>query len=283
MGLFDSIFKKKEKEISDGVHPELETVQTKESKKSTLADATELKLIEKYLEECLGSPGKPIRVEKEKLIDGSTYTGEAITLEDGSHLPYGFGKKTYVQDGNEVIMTGHFVDGNVNGVCYMNMHFAMITGRFINSQPYGWILSLGNGVLFGAFENGDFTEALSKQVMWIQDEYREYKGFPIGVFPKRKTIIFGQPYKAKDGVILQKAIGMQFTDNGDVYVGIDEEGLSKTGYFVKYCSSGYIEIGYYSNGELTIPMSFVDLLTHYPNANNAKNRSIQIDTKKKYF
>ena len=58
---------------------------------------------------------------------------------------------------------------------------------------------------------------------------------------------------------------------------------SKTGYFVKYCSSGYIEIGYYSNGELIIPMSFVDLLTHYPNANNAKNRSIQIDTKKKYF
>lgn len=289
MGLLDSIFKKKKAAQTQTPQASRPAPSITSNGRATgtpqprLEDTPEFKELSKIIEQCIGSPENPIKVEKEKLKDGTTYTGEAVTLEDGSHLPYGWGKKTYVQDGNEVILTGQFKDGNVNGVCYMNMHFAMVTGRFIDSRPYGWVVSLENGVLFGAFENGDYTHALSAQAMWIQDEYRSYQGLPIGSFPKRGTIIFGQPYKAKDGVVLQKAIGMQFTNDGDVYVGTDERGLSKTGYFVKYKSDGYIEIGYYVNGTLIEPMSFQELLTHYPLANNAKNRAIRFDTNKKYF
>lgn len=288
MGLFDRIFKKKptQTQASQASRPAPSITsngRTSGSHQPRQEDTPEFKAFAKLLELSFGSAENPIKVDKERLKDESTYTGEAVTLEDGSILPYGWGKKTYVHDGREVILTGQFKDGDINGVCYMNMHFAMVTGRFINSRPYGWIVSLEHGLLFGAFENGDVTHALSAQVLWIRDEYRDYKGLPIGTYPKRGTIIFGQPYKVKDGVVLQKAIGMQFTNDGDVYVGTDEKGLSKTGYFVKYRSDGYIEIGYYINGELVTPMSFQELLTHYPLANNAKNRAIVIDTNKKYF
>lgn len=240
---------------------------------------TELKA-DSLIERALGSPDHPIRVEKKTLKDGSTYTGEAYTAKDGNYCPHGFGKQIISKD---LEITGHFQHGYANGVIYANMHFAMVTGRYINGRPDGWIVSAENGVIFGVFKGDDFVQALTEQIMWIQDEYREYHGNVIGVYPKRKTIIFGQPFKAQDGIVIRQAIGAQFTSDGDVYVGADQNGLSKTGYFVKYGHDGYITIGYFVNGVLQNELTWHELLSHYPNANNAKNRAIQINTTKKYF
>ena len=232
------------------------------------------------IESVLGSPDKPVKVEKKQLKDGSIYTGEAYVTKDGDYCPHGFGKQVISKD---LELTGHFKDGYANGVMYANMHFAMVTGRYIGGRPYGWVVSAEKGIIFGVFKDDDFVLALTEQVMWIGDEYRDYDGGVIGVYPKRKTIVFGQPYKAQDGVVIRKAIGAQFTDEGDVYVGTDQKGLSKTGYFVKYGHDGYITIGHFVNGELDEELTWLELLSHYPKANNEKNRAIKIDTKKKYF
>lgn len=236
--------------------------------------------IESLLESVLGTPEKPVKVEKKQLKDGSIYTGEAYVTKDGDYCPHGFGKQVISKD---LELTGHFKDGYANGVMYANMHFAMVTGRYIGGRPYGWVVSAEKGIIFGVFKDDDFVLALTEQVMWIGDEYRDYDGSVIGVYPKRKTIVFGQPYKAQDGVVVRKAIGAQFTDEGDVFVGTDQKGLSKTGYFVKYGHDGFITIGHFVNGELDEELTWRDFLSHYPKANTPKNQAIKIDTTKKYF
>ena len=94
---------------------------------------TELKA-DSLIERALGSPDHPIRVEKKTLKDGSTYTGEAYTAKDGNYCPHGFGKQIISKD---LEITGHFQHGYANGVIYANMHFAMVTGRYINGRPDG--------------------------------------------------------------------------------------------------------------------------------------------------
>lgn len=259
-------------------------VKNKEEKKhiepANLENDNSLKEMESLIESMLGSPDNPIKIEKKKLKDGSTYTGEAYVTKDGDYCPHGFGKQVISKD---LELTGHFKNGYADGVMYANMHFAMVTGRYIGGRPYGWVVSAEKGVIFGVFKEDDFILTLTEQIMWIREEYREYEGNVIGVFPKRNTIVFGQPYKAQDGVVIRKAIGLQFTDDGDVFVGTDQKGLSKTGYFVKYGHDGFITIGHFINGELNEEMTWPELLSHYPKADNEINRAIKFDTHKKYF
>ena len=97
-------------------------------KKRNLKSTDAYKEMEALLTPIIGTEEKPAKVENQKLRDGSTYTGEAILCTDGFYLPNGYGKKIISK---EVEMTGHWVDGNANGVCYVNMHHSMVTGQFI--------------------------------------------------------------------------------------------------------------------------------------------------------
>ncbi len=116
MGLFDFFNKKKiERERQDQLRLQQEAEAKRRANEQRSQDEAH-KNVMSLLEEIIGTEDKPAKVEKQKLADGSIYTGEAILCKDGSYLPYGWGKK-YVS--KELELTGSWRDGNINGVCYM--------------------------------------------------------------------------------------------------------------------------------------------------------------------
>ena len=246
MGLFE-VFKKKEKGESTPEFKEMETL----------------------LSEIIGTQEKPAKVENKKLRDGSTYTGEAILCTDGFYLPNGYGKKIISK---EVEMTGHWVDGNANGVCYVNMHHSMVTGHFKNSRPDGWCLSVegGRGFVFGVFKVDDCVCSLGDSVTWMM------RGVNMGLRTSFKLglILVGE-------IKNNTACGFHFMNNGDVYVGTDGIKMDKTGFFFKFSKDGYVQIGRFESGLLV-----EELNPHAVVLANGMDSSLlpaNTDTKKKYF
>lgn len=224
---------------------------------------------ETLLESIIGCEENPVKVEKEQLADGSIYTGEAILCTNGYYLPNGFGKKIVSE---EVELTGNWKDGNVNGVCYMNMHFAMVTGHFVKSRPLGWCLSVegGRGVVFGVFKKDDCVKSLGDAIMWM------VRSIDLGVkiSSKKKEILIGE-------IINNQAKGFMFLNNGDVYVGTDNSRLDKTGFFFKFTGDGYVQIGEFNQGTLVSEMTPKEVIE--ANGISPSLLSMKIDTGKKYF
>ena len=221
------------------------------------------------IEEIVGTDEKPAKVEKQKLSDGSRYTGEARLLQNGNYLPYGFGKK-YVS--KELELTGNWKDGNINGVCYMNMHDAMVTGHFVDSRPDGWCLSIegGRGFVFGVFKIDDCVCSLAETVTWMIRDI----DLGLKISSKKKQILVGE-------VSNNKAKGFHFLNNGDLYVGTDSAGLNQTGYFIKFTYDGYIQVGRFENGELVESLTPSEVIK--ANGVNPGLLSPNINTTKKYF
>lgn len=221
------------------------------------------------LEEVIGNEEKPSKVEKQKLADGSIYTGEAILCSNGFYLPNGFGKK-YVS--NELEITANWKDGNMNGVCYMNMHHSMVTGHFIDSRPNGWCLSIegGRGFVFGVFKKDDCVYSLGDAVTWM------IRSVDAGlkVSSKMKQILVGE-------VKNNQAKGFHFMNNGDLFVGADNPRLDKSGFFFKFTHDGYIQIGLFEKGNLVEEMDPKEVLSY--NGISPNLLTVKIDTKKKYF
>jgi hypothetical protein len=222
-----------------------------------------------FLEGIIGTQEKPAKIENQKLADGTVYTGDAILCTDGFYLPNGFGKKVVSKD---LELTGSWIDGNINGVCYMNMHQAMITGHFINSRPNGWCLSIegGRGFVFGVFKKEDCVCSLGEAVAWM---IRSMK-FGLRINSNKKQIFVGE-------ITNNQAKGFLFSNNGDVYVGTNNSHLDKTGYFFKFSENGYIQIGRFEQGVLVESLSPATVIK--ANGVSPNLLTTSIDTKKKYF
>ena len=221
------------------------------------------------LEEIIGTEEKPAKVEKKKLADGSIYTGEAILCKNGFYLPNGWGKKYVSKD---LELTGSWRDGNMNGVCYMNLHHSMVTGHFVDSRPDGWCLSIegGRGFVFGVFKIDDCVDSLGEAVTWM------IRSVDAGLKTSsvKKQILVGQ-------IVDNKPMGFHFMNNGDVYVGTDNSRLEKTGYFFKFTHDGYIQIGRFEKGNLIERMDAKDVVK--ANGVSPSLLTVNIDTNKKYF
>ena len=226
------------------------------------------KSVMETIESIVGTDEKPAKVEKQILADGSTYTGEARLGIDGKYIPMGFGKKIL---NKEVEMTGNWVDGYVNGVCYMNMHFAMITGHFVNNHPDGWCLSVDkNGYVFGVFKDDDCCCSLGEAVLWMMRNI----GMNIKMSSTKKMILLGD----KVGDTIK---GFQFLNNGDIYVGVASNHSTLTGYFFKFSHDGYIQTGLFEEGVLVEnldPKKVVEA-----NGMDSSLLKVKINPNKKYF
>lgn len=223
----------------------------------------------KMLEEVIGTDEKPAKVEKKRISDGSIYTGEARLLTNGFYLPHGFGKK-YISPDLE--MTGNWHHGNLNGVCYLNMHHSMVTGHFTDSRPNGWCLSIESerGFVFGVFKEDDCIRSLGNAVIWMVRNL----DFGVKIDSRKRQILIGKIYN-------DHAIGFIFMNSGDVYVGTDTPSLDKNGYFFRFSHDGYIQIGRFENGNLIDPMSPEEVIE--ANGISSSLLSVSIDTRKKYF
>ena len=189
-------------------------------------------------------------------------------LQNGFYLPHGYGKK-YISP--ELEMTAHWVNGNANGMCYVNMHNAMVTGHFVNSRPEGWCLSIesGRGFVFGVFHNDDCVLSLGESVLWL------LRSMDLGLKTsyKKGQILVGE-------LINNQARGFHFMNNGDLYVGIDDSTLSKTGFFFKFTKDGYIQIGEFKNGVLVEELPGDEVV--FANLGDPDLYK-PLDTNKKYF
>ena len=234
---------------------------------SSLANAHQKIL--SMIKDIIGTEDKPAKVEKQKLADGSIYTGEARLCQDGNYLPYGWGKKYVSKD---LEFTGSWRDGNLNGVCYMNMHHSMVTGHFVDNRPNGWCLSVegGRGLVFGVFKIDDCVCSLGEAIIWMVRSINP----GLKTNSAKKQIFLGQ-------IINNQAKGFCFMDNGEVYVGIDNSSLEKTGYFFKFTSDGYIQIGKFENGKLIERMAAIDVVK--ANGISPSLLTVNVDTNKKYF
>lgn len=243
-------FKKKAKDSFEERYPELNGVKT-------------------LLGEIIGSQEKPAKVENQKLIDGSVYTGEAILCSNGFYLPNGFGKKVISK---EVEMTGQWVDGIANGVCYVNMHHSMVTGHFVNNRPNGWCISVegGRGFVFGVFKTDDCIFSLGDTVLWMM------RGVNMGLRTSSKLglVIVGE-------IRNNTVCGFHFMNNGDVYVGTDGKTMNKTGFFFKFTHDGYIQIGRFEEGVLVEQLAPQAVVL--ANGLDASLLPTLIDINKKYF
>lgn len=256
MGLFDFLNKKKkehEHQKQQNMHQETDPHQD----------------LMAMLEDIIGSDDKPVKIDKQKIADGSIYTGEAVLCKDGTYMPNGFGKKFVSKD---LELTGFWRNGNINGVCYMNMHHSMLTGHFIDSRPDGWCLSIegGRGFVFGVFKIDDCTCSLGEAVTWMIRSINP----SIKTSSLKKQILVGQ-------IVNNQAMGFHFMNNGDLYVGTDNSRLEKTGYFFKFTHDGHIQIGRFEFGKLVEEMAAKEVVK--ANGVSPSLLTTDINTNKKYF
>lgn len=241
----------------------------KTSKKSNAPEhSNNSSVVYDVLEKVCGTDENPAQVEKQKLQDGSIYTGQARLLTNGFYLPQGYGKK-YISP--ELEMTAHWVNGKANGMCYVNMHSSMVTGHFSNNRPEGWCLSVegGSGYVFGVFHIDDCILSLSDSVLWL------IRSMDLGLKTsyKKGMILVGEIFN-------NQARGFHFMNNGDLYVGTDDSKLSKTGLFFKFTKEGYIQIGLFENGILVEELPGEEVV--FANGGDVSLYK-PLNTNKKYF
>lgn len=286
MGLFDFVIGKKE----DGV-------EHREKERSVQAtfkqDSDDVSL----LNQVAGMKEQLVQVEKKVLSDGSTYTGGAILLGNGTCIPHGYGKKLL----KDLELYGFYDKGKINGVCYVNMHFAMVLGHFKDNRPKGWCMSIENGYQFGVMEYDDFTNCISNHMTWIAEMIKGISGSPIHIYSKKGQILYGLNMgQIKKGLYFYNGpTGMFFMNNGDVFFGTDDQEMTKTGVFVKYGNDGLISMGKFENAKLIEAMSTQEVLDFYlgsseetigilgmpkkPKAIRIQLANFDIDTSKNYF
>lgn len=241
----------------------------KENNNDTNPSRTVSPEVASLFEGIIGTEERPVKVENTKLSDGTIYTGEAILCTNGFYQPNGFGKRIVSKD---LELTGNWKDGRVNGVCYMNMHQAMVTGHFIDSRPDGWCLSIegGRGFVFGVFKKDDCVCSLGEAVSWMIRSM----SMGLNINSRKKQIFVGQ-------TSITKAKGFLFSNNGDVFVGVGDAEFNKTGYFFKFTKDGFIQIGRFDQGNLVESLMPEAVLA--ANGVSTSLMTTKVDTSKKYF
>lgn len=230
------------------------------------------------LENTAGSNGKLIIIKQQKLADGSFYSGEATPCANGFYLPNGFGKKIVNED---LELTGCWKDGNINGVCYKNMHHSMITGHFIKNQPQGWCLSIGKGqgADFGVFKKEKCVRSLVETVSWMLKSI----DYDIKFKPNKRMVFVGNIMGLFEGDKDYIARGFHFMNNGEIYVGMDTSQFEQTGFFFKFTQDGHIQIGLFEHGALEMELEPKEVIQNCFHDYDPTWLSLTIDTNKKYF
>lgn len=263
MGFFDFLFGGKKTSIDVN-----SSAQKSSEKNNVPENSINSSAVRDVIEKACGTDDNPVQVEKQKLQDGSIYTGQARLLTNGYYLPYGYGKK-FISP--ELEMTAHWVNGYANGMCYLNMHDSMVTGHFSNNRPNGWCISVEGGVgfVFGVFQNDDCVLSLGDSMLWL------IRSMDLGlkISYKKGQILIGE-------VVNNQARGFHFMNNGDLYVGTDDSKLSKSGFFFKFTKEGYIQIGLFENGILVEELPGEEVV--FANGGDVSFYK-PLNTNKKYF
>ena len=179
------------------------------------------------------------------ISDGVIYTGE-VKSDGFKDVPHGMGICKY-SDHNE---TGRFVDGELNGLAYLNYHDWMTVGIVRNRLMNGWGLKIDRGKIeFGIYEDNILRVNLTPlvEIFWdkILEDASSMNKNAISV-KKNGTILVGTPQ-----TIFQGKFGFNFLANGEIFLGMnkyDQSGL--TGEFLHFDTDYNITKGQYDDGLL---------------------------------
>lgn len=233
-----------------------------------------------------------VKVEKVSLPGEKVYTGQGY-YSGTTFIPHGFGWLS-IRDSR---VYGYFVEGVLNGPAYHPMDYMMYTMHMKNDRGNGWGIMINSGVLvFGKYENSDLKVEMTDAVQWYYDLMIR--------MGKRESMFHGF-YNAGEIMIgwkgngLDDYMGFHFLLDGTLFVG-SSKSLKKTGYFMKFCNDGMIQIGEFIDGVLATEMDIQSLINHYydddllqlqstlnggdfdPN-NKVLYQDIRIDTSINYF
>ena len=189
------------------------------------------------------------------ISDGVTYTGE-VKSDGYMDVPHGMGMMKY-NDHNE---TGHFQDGELNGLSYINYHDWMYIGTVHNGVINGWGLKAERGTFtFGVFEDSQIKVNLTPLVaiLWSKAMEEASRFNRTATYVRKNGEIFvGAPQ-----YLLYGAFGFHFLKSGDVFVGrcdYDEKGI--TGKFLHFDLDFNITKGEYEDGNLVREIDDVEFI-----------------------
>ncbi len=177
------------------------------------------------------------------MSEGVTYSGEVMS--DGyQDVPHGMGMMKYI-DHNEL---GRFLDGELNGVAYLNYHDYMYVGIAHDGVINGWGLKAERGgFTFGVFEDSRIKVNLTPLVGVLWSKAMEEAGH----FNRSATYVrkSGEIFVGAPQYLLYGEFGFHFLGNGEVFVGrkkFNEKGI--TGKFLHFDSEYNITKGEYKDG-----------------------------------
>lgn len=196
-----------------------------------------------------------VRVENVALPGNKIYSGQGY-YKDSEFVPQGFG---WIRI-QEAKAYGHFINGVMNGPAYHPMDYMMYTMQMANDRGNGWGMMINGGVLFfGYYENSDMKVEMTDAVQWY---------FDLMTGMGKHEAMFHGYYNAGEIMIGWKGtdttdfMGFHYMVDGSVYVG-SSKSLKKTGFFMKFCPDGTIQIGEFQEGSLIKAMDIQELIGHY--------------------
>ncbi len=193
------------------------------------------------------SSDKISKVKNVELLDGATYTGEALVV--GNYcMPNGYGVKIYKSENNKRIVS-FFGGGGIGSVAYLSYpKHHMYIGGAEDERSHGWGFYLAKGqYTFGYYKEGklykDMTVFANNIFDIIHEEdwnigpiRDEIYGMALGILPNAN-----RPFT-----------GFQFFENGTVYIGEGDNNniYDITGRFLRLDIDGTAVCGIFRNGVL---------------------------------
>ena len=196
-----------------------------------------------------------VKVENVALRGNKLYTGRGY-FQGSDFIPHGYGWLS-IKDSR---VYGYFQNGVLNGPSYHPMDYMMYAMQMKNNRGNGWGMMINSGILsFGRYANSQMDLDLTDAVQWYYD---------IMISLGKNGSMFHGYYNAGEIMIGWKGdetnefMGFHYLNDGSIYVG-SSKSLKKTGYFIKFCNDGIIQVGRFEDGLLTQPMDIQSLISHY--------------------
>lgn len=190
------------------------------------------------------------RVEKVKLENGASYTGDAV-LRGEYYIPNGVGISNF----KDHIEFASYVNGVMEGFGYFHYGKTFEAGIVKNGKLNGWAIRNNQSTLeFGIYRNGKLMVNLIDLGLPIIDKIKEdcvwHQTSPVKLFRNPNELFLGIGQYG-DGIT--KRFGFHFYESGDVYAGTTDFDCNRklTGHFFhfdKECNK--ITLGYYNDGQL---------------------------------
>lgn len=193
------------------------------------------------------------------LSKGVTYSG-AVKTDRGKIIPNGIGSCKY-SDHNE---HGVFVDGELNGVAYLNYHKWMMIGMCSKGRINGWGMQVKDREFsFGVFLDNELKVDLTPlvSIFWYKIMDTDIRLHIDAVNVLNKSEIFvGIPQ-----LMLEGKFGFHFLNNGEVYLGqSDYNQNGRTGKYLHFGIGYNINRGEYKDDILVRQISNTEFIDSCP-------------------